>query len=310
VIRIAAIVAAAVTAVACSSEVVRLGDGRERLVDASADSPGGDASTGRDAGRVPGGFGTPQVIAALSNADTKDDDPSLTSDLREIYFDSKRDGGMGKEDIWGAERVDSTATWKAAVAVDALNSADRETGIALAADGLTVWFSSDRAESQGGLDVFMANRASRTSAWSAVTRVEELSTGDDDLVSAVSDSGTTCLLARRPQGKDDYDMYVAERGSTDATWGAAKAITELNTDASESDAFLAGEGRELLFTRAKNLELARRDGTEGPFTLVGELKELNSSDDDRDPWATPDLGYVVFSSDRSGSYQLYEATRR
>ena len=297
----------------CGITDVRLGDGRARIrqdagSDASARSDA-DRASAFDAGRVPEGFGMPRVIVSLSGDATVDDDPSLTSDLTEIYFDSKRDGGKGKEDIWSADRADSKSDWRTPSAIESLNSKDRETGIALSADGLKVWFSSDRTESQGGLDVFTAERASRSAAWSAVIRVAELSTADDDLVSAVNDSGTVCLLSRRPKGTDSYDMYVATRASVTDPWGTVAPIAELNTKSNESDAFLAGDGYDLLYTRSKDLELARRPELDAPFVRVGPLDALNSSSDDRDPWSTPDLRYVVFSSNRSGEYQLYEASR-
>jgi len=305
----------ALLSLACSAQDVHLGDGPlragdELAPDAAPARP--DAAPARpDArGDVHLGFGTPQVIVSISDGSSSDDDPSLTSDLTLIYFDSKHSGSKTKEDIWSAERASATGAWDAPVAVEALNSEERETGIALSPDGLTIWFSSDRPESSGGLDVFMATRQTRSSSWSAVTRVEELSTpDDDDLVSAVSDSETSCMLSRRPKGKEAYDLYVATRSTRDAPWDPAQPLTELNTDANESDAFLVGEGRELLFTRSKDLQLARRPGTTGPFTLVGPLEELNSPSEDNDPWATPDLRYIVFSSDRSGTLQLYEASR-
>jgi hypothetical protein len=310
--RSSALALCALLAVACE-QTVRLGDGRAGDADTGADAAvdsGVDAhAPAVDAGHVPTGFSEPKVIVALSTDSSVDDDPSLTNDLALVYFDSKRDGGKGKEDIWSADRADPSADWNAPVAVDALNTADRETGIALSADGLRIWFSSDRPDSKGGLDVFTAERASRTDDWGAVTRVAELSTDDDDLVSAVNDAETICLLGRRPQGTDDYDMYMAERASDGDSWSSPKAISELDTKANESDAFLLGDGRDLLFTRSKDLQVARRPSATAPFTLVGPLAELNSSDDDRDPWATADLGYVVFSSNRSGSYELYESSR-
>ena len=117
------------------------------------------------------------------------------------------------------------------------------------------------------------------------------------------------MLGRRPKGTENYDIFAATRRTVDGAWEPPQPLSELNTDANESDAFLVGEGRELLFTRSKDLQLARRPGTTGPFSLVGPLEELNSSSEDNDPWATPDLRYIVFSSDRSGSFQLYEASR-
>jgi hypothetical protein len=302
----------------CGTLDVPLGDGRARSqgdagkIDSANEhdaAPASDAHESTDAGRVPSGFTKPVVITSLSTDSSVDDDPSLTSDLTLIYFDSKRVGGKGKEDIFAAERADAQAQWDTPKPVEALNTADRETGIALSADGLQIWFSSDRPESQGGLDVFTAQRASRSADWGAVTRVDELSTSDDDLVSAVNDAGTVCLLGRRPKGTDNYDIYVSERASTSDPWQPADPITELNTKANESDAFLAEDGYDLLFTRSKDLQFARRRTLTTPFVLVGSLEELNSSSDDRDPWATQDLRYIVFSSNRSGSYELYEASR-
>jgi len=45
------------------------------------------------------------------------------------------------------------------------------------------------------------------------------------------------------------------------------------------------------------------------FQVSGPIEELNSGDDDRDAWASEDFTYVVFSSNRTGSYLLYEASR-
>ena len=49
-------------------------------------------------------------------------------------------------------------------------------------------------------------------------------------------------------------------------------------------------------------------------TCVGELHvspiaELNTPAAESDPALSPDFRYIVFSSDRSGTMQLYEASR-
>ena len=284
---------AATLAAACGGEPVSLGDGRA------------------SAGASPSGphFGAPVVVDSLSSDGTVDDDPSLTDDLTEIYFDSKRDGGLGKEDVWRATRASTTEPWSDVKPAIELNTDERETGIALAGDGLEIWFSSNRTESSGGLDVFHATRTSRTATWSAVDRIAELSTSGDDLVSAVADSNRTMLLARRSTDSDDYDLFVATRPVATDPWGDATPIAELDTDAEESDGFLAEAGRNVLFTRSKDLWFAEREAVALPFGGPVRVDALNSSKDDRDPWATDDLRYVVFSSNRSGNYLLYEASR-
>jgi hypothetical protein len=245
-------------------------------------------------------------IATVSGTDTIDDDPSLTADLTELYFNSQRASTTEQEDIWRSIRGASEPSWPPPESVDELNTEYRETGIAVAPDGLTIWFSSDRPESGGGLDIFVATRAERGATWSPAERVAELSSEDDDLVSAASASTLSLFLARRTGEENDYDLFLSDRASASAVWQPPLPIAELNTEAGESDAFLAGD--ELFFTRAEDLEVAHRTAT-GAFSAGVPLTDLNSSEDDRDPWVSPDSRYMIFSSNRSGSYMLYEAWR-
>jgi hypothetical protein len=283
--------------VACQGDDLLLGEG------ALQRDAGSDAES--DTGAPASDYSVPAVIEALSGSDTEDDDPSLTLDETELCFNSQRGGG---EDIWCATRQPD-GSWSAPQSMDALNSDDRETGIALAPDGLTVWFSSDRADDESGLDIYRSERGDRGSDWSTPIRIAELSSKDDDLVSSVGEAERLLFLARRANDDDDYDVLVAERASADAPWSAPRRLDELNTDDEESDGFLAGDGLRLVFTRDEDLVLARRRSTSGAFDPGAAIASLNSDQDDRDAWATPDLRHVVFSSDRDGSYRLYEAFR-
>jgi hypothetical protein len=301
---------------ACSGEDVVLGAGR---VASDAALPGGAdaAAPGEPDGAMPGEpdagatprFAEPAVIASLAQADAKDDDPSLSADLTLLYFNSEREGGAGEEDIWFATRASPTDPWRAPQPAAELNSDVRETGIALAPDGLSIWWSSDRAGGAGGLDIYTSARATRGGPWSAPVHVPELSSAADDLVSAVGDAERTVLLARRASEDDDYDLFVARRDDRARPWNEPAPIAELNSDEAESDAFAAEGGLVLLFTRDEDLQLARRPSADAPFGPPVPLDSLNSDGDDRDAWASADLDYVVFSSDRSGSYALYEAAR-
>jgi hypothetical protein len=248
------------------------------------------------------------VVDGVSAPGTVDDDPTLTADLTQMYFDSEREGGLGGEDIWRSARTDPDQAWSTPEIVTELNSTDRETGIALSANGLSIWFSSNRTGTTGGLDVFVATRPTVSAPWSAVARVDELCTADDDLVSAVDAAETALYLARRSSADSDYDLYVSER-SENGIWGAPVPIAELNTSGAESDAFPVERDTGLIFTKSEDLVIARRNAASDPYGASGTLSGLNSPEDDRDPWATDDLSYVVFSSNRSGEYLLYEAWR-
>jgi hypothetical protein len=304
----------------CGGSDVVLGDGRDAAsvpprdagsLPLDAGSRELDAEVAEDASKprpdVPR-FAEPVAIGTISSEGTTDDDPSLTADRLLLYFNSKRDGGLGHEDIWQSERANVDDPWPEPTQVTDLNTDQRETGIALSADGLSVFWSSDRDGGQGGLDVYGATRASRADAWSEIAPVAALNGSGDELVSALSGDGRTLMLARRDDGDDDYDLYVATRDDQDE-WNAPAAIAELNSDDEESDGFLLDDDLQLIFSRDENLNLARRPAPDDPFADPQPLETLNSDGDDRDAWASDDLGYVIFSSDRSGSYLLYEATR-
>lgn len=286
-------------AVACGEDVV-LGQGRAAA----------DAAAGRDAGDADApAFSAPAPIATLSIDGATDDDPSLSADLTLLFFNSEREGGAGEEDIWFSSRDAPGGTWQPALPAPELNTVDRETGIALAPDGLSIFWSSDRPGGDGGLDVYAAERDSRGAGWSSIRRVAELSSAADDLISAISAGGRTALIARRAERDDDYDLFAAQRADVEDAWSAPEPIAELNSNAEESDGFAIERGLGLLFTRGQDLQLARRDAPGAVFGAPVALDALNSGSDDRDAWATDDLSYVVFSSDRSGSYLLYEASR-
>jgi hypothetical protein len=279
---------------ACDGRDLVLGQGRLRAAD----------------GGVPSGmFAEPTAMLEVSGPHTVDDDPSLTADRTELCFNSKRTGGMGHEDIWCSRRSTTTEPWNAPVPVEVLNTEHRETGVALAPDGLVIWFSSDRPDGEGGLDIYTSTRPNRDDDWLQPRHVDELSSSDDDLVSSIGSGELAIFLARRSNDNDDYDLFTSARSDETRPWHEPELISELSSKQEESDAFLLSDNQRLIFTRDKDLYLAERSAPDAAFEVVGAIDELNSSDDDRDPWAAADFGYVVFSSDRDGSYRLYEATR-
>jgi hypothetical protein len=117
-------------------------------------------------------------------------------------------------------------------------------------------------------------------------------------------------MARRTDDDDDYDVWSVQRTAASEPWQAPQPVDAVNTDDEESDAFLVGSGLELIFTRDGDLMLSRRASVTAAFDAGSPIESLNSDDDDRDAWADATLSYVIFSSDRDGPDQLYEAVRR
>jgi hypothetical protein len=281
--------------------------GRDIVLGGGPGEPGDDAGETDAGGRPWTPFADPKPIAGIARDDSVDDDPSLSADLTVLYFNSEREGGKGKEDIWFSIRGSLSDPWSEPQPATELNSERRETGIALSADGLTIWFSSDRGADNGTLDIFTASRPTRDAAFTEPTKVEALCSSQDDLVSAFDGKREIIYLARRDDDESDYDLFAAERVGN--SFQDPVPLAELNTDEAESDAFPLGSAQFLLFTRDEDLVVASRRKASDPFAFAFALDELNSLDDDRDAWVSQDLSYIVFSSNRGGEYRLYEARR-
>lgn len=276
--------------------------GSERPID--ADAPDADA----DAIDAPGPLGPFANIQPLSGLNTggSEDDPTLTADMLEIYFE--RDG-----DLWFARRSSITAAFVQPLPVPTFNSPDTETTPEISADGLTLYFASNRGVGTG-FDIYMSTRANRSSGWNGPQRVAELSSNGNDYTPTPSPDGLTMYLSSDRDG--NVDLYRTTRAAAGEAWGAPVRVAELSTpaedtepwvDATERVAFWAsdrpgGEGGRDLWT-------AERASTAEPFEPAAPVAELVTTGEDGDPWLSADLRTIVFASTRQGSYDLYIATR-
>ena len=97
-----------------------------------------------DADAPLGAFGPAEIIPGLTSGTFDDDDPSLTDDLLEIYFDSNRPGGLGNDDLWMSRRASVTSPWETPVNLPTLSSSVTDEMPHISGDGLTIYWASDR----------------------------------------------------------------------------------------------------------------------------------------------------------------------
>jgi hypothetical protein len=265
------------------------------------------ARSQRDAATLPSPQG-PRRIAELSSSG-KTDNPTLTGDLLEIYFTSDRSGGLG--DVWMARRDSRDQSFGAPVAVSAVNTPGFETSSAISADGLTLWFSSDRQGGVGDLDIWVTQRSSRRSAWSAPTNVRALNTSAKDIPRPPGQHELVMPLASDLSTPGSYQMYLAQRSAPTAAFGPPRPVPELITKMETTvDGWLSDDGLSLLFSSGAafaptDLFLSRRASISDPFGARTPLTAVNTSNDERDPWLSPDGRELYFASDRGGHLEIY-----
>jgi Tol biopolymer transport system component len=232
-----------------------------------------------------------------------------------MYFRSDRPGGSGPTDLWVTTRATTSDPWGTPVLATGLDSKSTELTPEISLDGLTIWFSTNRAGSQsvGSFDIWVSTRASRGAAWSAPTDVTEVNSSAVDFAGTpFPDFLTMMLTSQRAGGLGGDDIFMATRPDTTSPWGTPVFVPELSTTADDSGAYPVDPNDIYLsskITGDQELFVSRRASTGVPFGAPVHIPELGSPASDEAPWVSADERYVVFSSDRSGIYQIYESTR-
>jgi hypothetical protein len=286
-------------------------DARGDVVDAAAP----DAKP-VDIDAASGPFSEPVLIENLSDPVAAEDDPTVTADLLELYFESDRFDGRG--DILVSRRSSPAEPWGAPELVDELSdpSFDEETP-EISADGLTILLSiGGRPDSLGGSDLYMATRPDRGSAWSAPVHVDELSSTAGEGAAAVDASGLRLVLHSGRNGGTMLDLFEATRSTPNAPWSAPQRIDELSTAGTDGTPYLVGGGLVLYFASDRpgsvgelDLFVATRPALDAAFSEPEPVSELNTAASLEDPWLSPDERYIVFADTRSGAGDIYEAWR-
>ncbi|XXT22008.1 hypothetical protein WME94_10645 [Sorangium sp. So ce429] len=249
-------------------------------------------------------FEAPAAVAEL-NSEAREEDPTLTGDLLEIYFMSDRDGNR---DLFTSRRAALGSPWDAPRAVEELNSAEIEDTPSISGDGLRLWFFS--AGDPAG--IWLATRASRDDPWGAPARVDAFAVPDSEVMSPhVETSELRVAVGLNGPSTTGWDLAVATRERPEDDWGALAPIPELNGPDDDHAPFLFDEGRQILFRSGGDLLWARRPGTEAAFEAAEPLEApVNLPEErDTDPHLSPDGSVLFFASTRTGVADIYEARR-
>jgi len=283
----------------CSSEMVTLGQ----------------ASAGAGSDDTAPKFAEPSLVAELASEDAESDNPTLTADLLQIYFTSGRDGGAGDVDVWSAKRDDAEQPFSAPEPVTAVNTDGFDTSPAVSLDGLELWVGSARDGGLGEQDIWVSTRASTDDDWSDPVNVAELNSAEKDIPRQPALGGTIMPLGSRRGSSGYYETFLAQRPSESEPFSEPRELEELEVAGQNSvDGFLTADGLTLFFNRSPgagestgDLFVARRPSVSEPFAPAVPLSSVNTSDDERDPWLSPDGKQLYFSSDRGGTLSIYRA---
>ena len=197
-----------------------------------------------------------------------------------------------------------------------VNSTAGEFSPSISANGLELYFTSNRAGGSGAWDLWVTTRATIDDPW--VTPVNlgptvNSSSGDEGL--SISADGLSFFFeSPRPGGYGGVDIWVTRRATTDEDWGTPVNLgSTVNSAASEDEPCISHDGLELYFSDYgaprpgglgdTDIWVTTRSTTNDPWVKPVNLgPTFNTSHHDGGPSISADGLTLFFASRRPGGY--------
>ena len=200
-----------------------------------------------------------------------------------------------------------------------VNGTAGEYGPSISADGLSLYFSSNRIGGSGGWDIWMINRETTNTDWSTPINLgATVNTSADEGRPSISADGLSLYYeANRPGGSGGWDIWVTTRATTEHDWGTPVNLGPIiNSSTVDSGPSISADGLLLFFESARpgfglgDIWVARRATVADPWEQPVNLgSPVNTSDFDVQPSISADGMTLFFTSNRSGYLDLWVTTR-
>ena len=200
-------------------------------------------------------------LGPVVNSSGNDWGPSISADGLELYFHSRREGGLvGSNpypyDIWMTRRPARDGEWREPVNLGPpVNTPDADAFPCISADGLSLYFISDRPGSLGENDIWVSTRATKDDNWGEPVNLGPVvNSTRDEIGPAISADGLTLFFSSgypftpRPGGFGRSDLWMTRRSNKDEPWEKPVNLgPTVNTTANEIRPNISADGSTLYF---------------------------------------------------------------
>ena len=174
-----------------------------------------------------------------------------------------------------------------------VNSSSRDFNASISADGLSLFFISNRPGGVGGLDIWVTTRATTDDPWGTPVNLgPTINSPVGEWGVSISSDGLSLYFDTRQSGASGAidDLWVATRATTDDDWvNPVNLGPTVNSSADDCYPSISADDLSLYFT-------STRSGGSGPADIWVTTRETI-----HDPWGTPvNLGPMVNSADGNG----------
>ena len=212
-------------------------------------------------------------LGATVNSSDADVAPSISADGLSLLFISRRPGGFGERDIWVTTRPTMDDHWSEPVNLGPpINTSYRETGPCISADGLELYFNSDRPGGSGGADLFVATRLTVEDNWDTPINLgPTINTSLNDNGVNISSDGL-CLFFGLYGSENDFDTWMSTRPNKEHAWSAPVNLgPPVNSSARELQPEISSDGSTLYFTSRRSGGLGDYDIWQAPIIPIVDL---------------------------------------
>ena len=158
-------------------------------------------------------WGAPVNLGPTVNSSYEDATPGISADGLSLLFESDRPGGYGDFDIWVTTRPTDSEPWGMPVNMGpTVNSLAWDGGPNISADGLSLYFWSDRVGGHGRNDIWLTMRETIFEDWGTpVNPGSSLNTSSYDDPGSISPDGLLLFFeSDRPGGEGSDDLWQAQ----------------------------------------------------------------------------------------------------
>jgi beta-lactamase regulating signal transducer with metallopeptidase domain len=231
-------------------------------------------------------FGNPTNLGPTVNSSYFEWDPYISADGLSLYFLSGRPGGFGRSDIWVTTRKTKDDPWGSPVNLGpTVNTSAFEGAPCISADGLELYFVSDRPGGSGDNDLWVTMRKTKDDPWTTLVNLGPTvnSSAAENGPSISADGLSLYFISRRPGGLGRTDIWVTTRKTKDDHWEIPVNLGPMvNSSNGEDCPSISTDGLSLYFALNRTGGFGRND------IWVTMRKTKN------EPWSTPiNLGPTV-----------------
>jgi len=218
----------------------------------------------------------PVNLGPTVNSSASEAHPDISANDRELYFRSPRPGGFGGHDLWVTTRATVSDPWEPPVNLGSIvNTSSRDSIPNISADGLSLFFASNRPGGSGGYDLWVTTRATTEDEWGTPVNlgptVNSSYWEEEPCISA--DGLALFFSSERPPGEYlSGDIWVATRPTTNDEWGEPVNLgPNVNTSYVDTAPDISADGSILYFHSDRPGGFSGRDLYQVPIIPIVDL---------------------------------------